>query len=505
VNSVTGEPVPHAAVAVLAVANSRALRSVFSDDEGRFALDGLPAAKYQLTASKRGYMTSFYDPHETFSSAIVTGEGQETEDLTFRLSPGAALRVAVIDDGGDPVENARIMVFMRRLPGLGERVVQVSNSTTDDAGVLEISNMPPGTYFVAVKADPWYAMHAPSGSGGSSGAERKANAALDVAYPVTYYDGATDEAAAAPIVLAEGGREQVTINLHAVPALHLVAHVPRAQDGSLAMPELRQSIFGAEVAVKDFGTGFQPQTGTLEFSGVAPGHYELAQGSPQRILELDASSSVQIDPSAGTPTAAVNGTLRNASGAGLPDGVNVALAWADFAHPRPPVRTHIAQGEFHFPAVPQGNWELWIQNSGKLLPVLSIVESGKTRAGSVITVGERQLSLAVTVAQGETRIEGFARKDGKGLAGAMVVLVPRNPDANPDLFWRDQSDSDGSFSLRDVAPGSYTIVAIEDGWTLEWARYATIHRFLPKGIPVTVMGNSGKLIQLAEPVPVQSR
>jgi hypothetical protein len=36
------------------------------------------------------------------------------------------------------------------------------------------------------------------------------------------------------------------------------------------------------------------------------------------------------------------------------------------------------------------------------------------------------------------------------------------------LFRRDQSDTDGTFSLRDVLPGRYKIVAIENGWDLEW-------------------------------------
>jgi len=46
---------------------------------------------------------------------------------------------------------------------------------------------------------------------------------------------------------------------------------------------------------------------------------------------------------------------------------------------------------------------------------------------------------------------------------------PQDPSLNRGLFRRDQSDSDGSFSLRDAAPGKYTVVAIEDGWELEWA------------------------------------
>jgi hypothetical protein len=70
---------------------------------------------------------------------------------------------------------------------------------------------------------------------------------------------------------------------------------------------------------------------------------------------------------------------------------------------------------------------------------------------------------------------------------------------------RDQSDSDGSFALRDVAPGRYTVVAIEDGWDLDWARPEVIGRYLSGGIPVTVTESSGKLLRLSQAVPVQGR
>jgi hypothetical protein len=87
----------------------------------------------------------------------------------------------------------------------------------------------------------------------------------------------------------------------------------------------------------------------------------------------------------------------------------------------------------------------------------------------------------------------------------MVVLVPTEPEAMRSLARRDQSDSDGSFSLHDVAPGVYTVVAIENGWDLDWARPEVIGRYLPHGVAVTVTERSGKLVRMAESVPVQTR
>jgi hypothetical protein len=109
------------------------------------------------------------------------------------------------------------------------------------------------------------------------------------------------------------------------------------------------------------------------------------------------------------------------------------------------------------------------------------------------------------VSQSSTRLEGFARRSGKGVAGVMVVLVPKKMMALDALVRRDQSDSDGSFSLRDVVPGEYTLVAIQDGWELDWAQPQVIGRYLPGGVAVTVTDSAGKLVTLTPPVPVQDR
>ncbi|HUX28849.1 MAG TPA: carboxypeptidase regulatory-like domain-containing protein, partial [Terracidiphilus sp.] len=247
VNTSTGEPLQRATVAVLAEADSRAVESVQSDSDGRFALEHLPAGKYQLTASKRGFRTAFYNEHDEFNSAIVTGPDQDTEHLTFRLTPGAILRGVVSADGGDPVESARVMLFERpQHPQRGQHVMQLDSVNTDDTGAYEFANLAAGEYLLAVTAQPWYALHR-AASGSQSGQPGDDVTALDVAYPVTYYDSTTDETSATPIVLTAGSREEADINLHAVPALRLSISAPRKPDGSIARPELRQTIFGSQI------------------------------------------------------------------------------------------------------------------------------------------------------------------------------------------------------------------------------------------------------------------
>jgi len=514
VNSMTGEPVRHAAVAVLALANSHVVQSVFSGQDGRFALERLPAAKYQLTASKLGYLTSFFDQRENYNSAIVTGEGQDTEHLTFRLPPNASIVVTVTDDGGDPAEKATVLIFRKtRNSGRGEQMVS-RTMATDDAGTCEMDNLEAGEYFVAVSAKPWYAMHAPA-----SGTKQQAgtNPALDVAYPVTFFDGVPDQASATPLALAAGRQEHIDIVLHAVPALRLSVQMPHAARGVSTPPQLQQSIFGLSFPPPGSTTPDVIENGVAEFTGVAPGSYELQQGD--RLVELEATAAnQQIAASSGTPAPAVKATVQNASGAALTD-LTLVLIWTDLAHPRTNLAANCNADICNFGSVPPGNWELWATSGDNALPVLSTKTNGRTRAGNLITVADQNLEIAVTVQRAETRIEGMAlksgspgdgssslgTKDGKGLAGVMIVLVPKNPGAHGDVLRRDQSDSDGSFSLQQVAPGSYTVVAIEDGWELEWARPEVMGRYLSQGISVTVKEGSGKVIRLSAPVPVQPR
>ena len=123
--------------------------------------------------------------------------------------------------------------------------------------------------------------------------------------------------------------------------------------------------------------------------------------------------------------------------------------------------------------------------------------------GNQVTVKDRALAMVAVVSSSLSRVRGFARTDEKGVSGAMIVLVPKQPSAFRALARRDQSDSDGSFGLRDVAPGKYTVIAIEDGWKLDWTDREILARYLPRGVPVTVTDQSGGEVRLTEPVPVQ--
>jgi protocatechuate 3,4-dioxygenase beta subunit len=496
VNAASGEPVRRGVVQALDE-SGHAVASSITDNEGRFTLDHLAAAKYQLSGSKRGFRIQSYDEHDEFATSIVTGPDQDTTHLNFRLAPDALVYGVVTDDNGDPVANARVMIFKRpQHPGTGERIANIETATTDDTGAYEISNVTGGEYLLAVVGDPWYAVH--------EGTAAKRNSTLDVVYPITYFDSTTEEQSATPIELTGGMRQEANFSLHAVPALRLTIAVPRKPDGSLARPELQQTIFGNVIASQSAGFLDAMQTGSVEMGGIAPGQYELTQGDPPHVVDFNLAASQQVDPESGSSENSLTGRVRMLSGAPLPEQLTMTLDRIDSGPGQSQYVDYAGRGHFEFVRVPPGNYAL-SATADKSVPVVAVGGGARQYAGNTITVRDRMPEITVTLSRADTRVEGFAKKEGKGFAGAMMVLLPRNPALWRSLTRRDQTDSDGSFGFRDVAPGQYTAIAIEDGWRLDWTSSAVMERYLPGGVNVTVTANSGTTLQLPAPVTVQGR
>ena len=67
----------------------------------------------------------------------------------------------------------------------------------------------------------------------------------------------------------------------------------------------------------------------------------------------------------------------------------------------------------------------------------------------------------------------------------MVWLVPAAGDLGREARV-DQSDSDGTFTLPRIRPGKYVLMAIDDGWDLEWADEKVLKPYRAKGEVIDV-------------------
>ena len=136
--------------------------------------------------------------------------------------------------------------------------------------------------------------------------------------------------------------------------------------------------------------------------------------------------------------------------------------------------------------------------------VAQIISSDANVSGHLLNVSSgANLSAAVSLFSRSLNVQGIAKKDGRAIAGAMVLLVPKDPATHPDLFRRDQSDLDGTFQINEVVPGSYNILAIDDGWDLDWLQPAVLAPYMKNAEEIEVGGK--RPLVLSQPVEVQAK
>jgi carboxypeptidase family protein len=520
VNANSGAPLDRVDVTIARIEAERNDAATTSGEDGSFVFDGVKAGKYRVVASRRGYMTAAYQEHQgLFSTAIVTWPGLDTSHLRFQMMPSAILRGSVIDDAGDPVPGAMVTLFRQDSANGEGNAIRMRTDATDDAGVFEFTRLEPATYFVSASARPWYAFHPeqrPRFADATQTEQELPRSTLDVAYPMTFYADSTDSSAATPIALRAGDHPQINLTLHAVPAIQLRVRLPQlAADSTgpirrgFSPPFLTQTVFGTaeNINLNSISMESVGSQSYIEISGLAPGEYtfefrgENGQGQGES-AEINLSSDQVLDRSTFDAGAEINGTLTMAFGAKSPEDLSVAVA--PVSGRRLGTGQKVSEdGAFRFHGVAPGLYELVVTGGGRQLPVLHISTAGREIAGGRIQIGSELVTLAATVADGSATVNGFVKRNGQGLGGAMVVLVPRNPGAYPYLFRRDQSDSDGGFALHRVVPGRYTLIAIEDGWELEWAREGALQKYLAQGKQVEVREGTSK-IDFSEPVEVQA-
>jgi protocatechuate 3,4-dioxygenase beta subunit len=540
VNSISGAPVSQAVVTIANVANLSETRSVITGDDGVFVFTGVAPGKYQLDGARRGFIHSAYDAHENFSTAIVTGGDADSEHLIFRLTPQAVLTGQVFDESGDPIRRANVGLYRQdQSTGVG-LVRRVGAAPTDDRGTYEFAELPAGTYFLSVNAKPWYALHPHSivngggtqtlrnGDGTVTGTQTEQTISaptiahsFDVAYPTTYYPDATDSDEAVPIPLRGGEKLSIDMHLTPVPALRILVRSP----GGYMMPQLlKQSFDSSEDAITAYlmGGGVDPTenraisinwlpTGEVEISGVPAGKYTVRmRGRPDTgvsgaVADFDISQDGQeLDPSTASPASTAKLSVSVLGATHLPQGLLLALRTKEHrVIRRAPVDP---SGAAQFVDVPPGKYDLLAATRENDYAVKRMVINDAPSNGHTLDVGTGStIEGTVTLIGGQTIVQGVARHNGKGVPGAMIVMVPNDPEANGELFRRDQSDLDGTFSLGTVIPGDYTIVAIENGWDLNWSQPGVIAHYVEKGKKITVAAGARDPVHLSEPVEVQPR
>ena len=286
-NSKDAEPLRRAQVTVTEIGAGMLPRVVVTDDSGRFEITGLPAGRYQLTAAKAPYLPNAYGVTRLLRvGAVPTGtainltEGESFTNAVLRLTRGAVLTGVVRGADGQPVRGVSVVVanFVRS-PLSGERILAgAANATTDATGTYRVFGLAPGEYIVGANLFTESRHTEKTTPADFEGAPIvPATRRPHYAYVPIYYPGASNAAEASRIALGPG-EEKGGIDLRIAPIRSSVI------DGTVMLPDGRPA---AGVAVRlaaqavgatggNFGVvSWTTDRGTFQFTGVAPGRYNL--------------------------------------------------------------------------------------------------------------------------------------------------------------------------------------------------------------------------------------
>jgi hypothetical protein len=512
VNFASGDSVPNARVILNMQVQGVPPQTITADSGGNFAFSGLSAGRYTLSASHRGFSTQSYLQHGQYFSALVVGTDFDTSHIVLKLLPLGAITGHITDQMGDSIRNASVVVFSR----------DGSNSTapknlrrslpTDDEGHYRVSGLLPGTYFVEVIAQPWYARHpqtimpaAPPGYTVENGSffvgdgirmqspGGSPDPQLDVAYEVTYSGGATELANAQPIRILGGETQTVAISLTPVPARHIRINVPAA---ALQNPNFRPQVNLQVDLGPTFGLlqvqQYYVEPGVYELAGVPSGHFTATlrtfdnQGQQQHAQTIELGDDPEVNVGAAPPLVTVGGVLVGEAGFS-PTGSHVILNKPGVSQFNAAVAP---DGTFEFKEkFPPGVYSLVVNAQGPHF-MTNMTATGANVAGRSVEIGSQDVRISVTISGTFADASGFTVRDGKRAPAMLVVILPQGPTRDIVKTPRfDQSNGDGSFNFPQIPPGNYVIFALENAWDLDYEKPDFLAQFASKGQPfVAVVG-----------------
>jgi hypothetical protein len=130
-------------------------RAVVTDENGNFSFARLPAGQFQLSISHSQFLAMNYGQRRYGGQGayVSLGDG-ERATLTIPLERGAVITGTVIGPDGEPQRQAQVR-GIRYVASNGVRRLQAQNYVqTDDRGMYRMFGLQPGEYLIAATPNP---------------------------------------------------------------------------------------------------------------------------------------------------------------------------------------------------------------------------------------------------------------------------------------------------------------------------------------------------------------
>lgn len=499
INAQTGSPLPRAEVYLFLFGAAKPVANMTTREDGRFHFN-VPEGSYVMVAGTRVQHHKYGEKHpdEGYGSAVIVGPTHNTTQLMFRWYPLAAITGKVVDDAGEPIENAFVQL-LRSSVMAGRRVtLTVSFARTNDLGEYRFGSMPGGArYYVEASAKPWY----------SPNNQFVQTAGPSAAFVPLYYPNTPDPARAAPLTPRPGEEARADFALTpAVGATITVKHNLPA--GKQAVVNLLSAGIAGNETFQDpqMVPQLLRQNGAeTRFTDVPPGHYTVRVTTGTSGNDLEGSAAVDVNGADVTvevamhPSATLSGLVIFKNPNTKPPGsMVIGLATEEGVSPfnalvRP-------DGRFVFPAVLGGKYRPVLRAAGIVTSAIEVTGAPFHNGFVELSPGD-SASMKVTASDETGGVSGFAMNGDQPADAVLAVLAPATLSDDWTAYRGYQTESDGSFDFRNIPAGKYLLFAVEDT-ALEYANPAVVRPYLAAAKPVTIEahGSSTERIPVTSPI-----
>ena len=480
VNAKTGAPLKKASVRLTMIvppSNGPAgvriqgpnMRTVDTDEAGRFSFTGLDSGKYRLSADRQGFLHQNYGERKYSGGGtpVLVAEGQNVKSLLFRMNPQGVITGKVLDEDGEPLANVQVRANRYMYMGGKRQWTQAATANSSDIGEYRLADLQPGRYLIStnprnVRVNVLFQAN-----------NEPVSAAPDMAYAATYHPSTTSAATAMPVDIGAGSEIRgIDIRLIKTQVWRVSGKVA-GQTPADRRGAIQVTLAPAEGPVNNplMSMARMPD-GQFEIRNVPSGSYILRAQSQAAGQSFAAVMPVQVTGSH------VNGlTLNLATGGDLqgtvkladaatPDSVdlkNVSVmlrpVGANGFGFGPPQRARVAADmTFAIKGVPPMAFAvnvLGIPNTCYLKSVQFNRQDVPSDGLDMSAGGPLEVVISAAAAQVDAVV---LDKDGKAVVNAVVAIVPK--DGSSTMV--QTTDENGILSVKGLKPGGYKLLAWED-------------------------------------------
>ena len=448
-----------------------------TDADGHFRIENVLPGRYRIFLERTGFVGVNGRGLKSDTNVFTVQAGRPVEDLVFRMLPTAVISGRITDEDGDPMSGVRVLA-LKKVPGKATRE-GAGTEATNDLGEYRLAGLFPGQYWVVAMPPPDFRDYEKQQEKSAPGDNQSAPQ-TDTRYVPTYYPGTYDAMQAAAVTLKPG--DEMPVNFTLVPArtYRVRGTVTGVSAGQKPVVELFPK---AGDSIRASANEIGPD-GQFEVRGVAPGSYVLRAGAGTGTQSLTARQDVSVVAAdveglklAPLPAFTLSGHLHlegSAPGDLTQYAVNLRLAEL----PEDP-GFFMSQDLFGMNASVDrlGNFEWKDVNPGAYVVQVYGGEGQGSFFLKSVTLGGRNIETGFT-ASGPTTLDlvvsskggmvegAVVEKNGDNdqpVANATVVAVPEEKYRKlPDRFGIGSTDQHGRFTIRGLAPGSYTLYAWQD-------------------------------------------